>query len=122
MGRYEWIATNQKAVMISKGPFEDPCIYQYLPGLPKFFIGTYTMACTRHIPWIPLFIFLSSLLYHPIFSLLFTSSFYIGLEVKSNNNLANNKILVDEMVTAVGKILTAVDEILAIHRSTPICL
>ncbi len=38
--------------------------------------------------------------------------------MKSNNNLANNKILVDEMVTAVGKILTAVDEILAIHRST----
>jgi hypothetical protein len=43
--------------------------------------------------------------------------FYIGLEVKSNN-LANNKILVDEMVKAVGEILTAVDEILAVHRST----
>ncbi len=36
-----WIAINQKAVMISKGPFEAPCIYQYLPGLPKFFIGTH---------------------------------------------------------------------------------
>jgi hypothetical protein len=37
--------------------------------------------------------------------------------VKSNN-LANNKILVDEMVKAVGEILMAVDEILALHRST----
>jgi hypothetical protein len=37
--------------------------------------------------------------------------------VKSNN-LLNNKILVDAMVKAVGEILTAVDEILAVHRST----
>ncbi len=35
-----------------------------------------------------------------------------------SNNLANNKILVDEMVKAVGEILKAVDEILAVHRST----
>jgi hypothetical protein len=75
------------------------------------------MACTWHIRRIPIFIFLSSLLYHPIFFLIVHKFLYIGLEVKSNN-LANNKILVDEMVKAVGEILKAVDEILAVHRST----
>jgi hypothetical protein len=51
------------------------------------------------------------------FSFIVHKVFYIGLEVKCNN-LANNKILVDEMVKAVGEILTAVDEILAVHRCT----
>jgi hypothetical protein len=34
--------------MISKGPFEDPCIYQYLPGLPNFFIGTHNGLHLAH--------------------------------------------------------------------------
>jgi hypothetical protein len=117
MGRYVWIAINQKEVMISKGPFEDPCIYQYLPGLPKFFIGTHNGLHLAQSMNSPLHFFIITFL-SSIFFFIAHKFFYIGLEVKSNNNLANNKILVDEMVKAVGKIFTAVDEILAIHRST----
>jgi hypothetical protein len=88
----------------------------YLSISPRF-----AQILHRHTQWpapgtfheFPSSFFLSS-----IFFFIVHKFFYIGLEVKSNNNLANNKILVDEMVTAVGKILTAVDEILAIHRST----
>ncbi len=107
IGRYVWIAINKKAVMISKGPFEDPCIYQYLPGLPKFFIGTHNGLHLAQSMNSPLHFFIITSL-SSNFSFIVHKVFYIGLEVKCNN-LANNKILVDEMVKAVGEILTAVD-------------